>query len=211
MKLRISRAGGAITVTLPQHISDRKAAKMVPPFIEANRNWLEEQLSQSSPPKIVTWGTDLMLSGEFVSITRDVERTRGVYKIGNQLYVGGTDPSLVAGRVKSWLRREAERQISDSLLYHKAVMNIETAALGFGDMKSRWGSCSSKGDVKFNIRLAMMPPAVLDYVVIHELAHRIHMDHSAAFWTVVEGACPDYKFLKKRLSDLSPIVQSYQF
>ena len=61
------------------------------------------------------------------------------------------------------------------------------------DQKTRWGSCSETGTLSFNWRLMLAPPAVLDYVVIHELCHLTHMNHSKAFWDKVAGVDPDYK------------------
>lgn len=67
------------------------------------------------------------------------------------------------------------------------------------DQKTRWGSCSAKGTLSFNWRLMLAPPAVLDYVVVHELCHLTHMNHSKAFWALVESACPDYRAHRKWL------------
>lgn len=69
------------------------------------------------------------------------------------------------------------------------------------DQKTRWGSCSTKGTLSFNWRLMLAPPAVLDYVVVHELCHLTHMNHSAAFWALVESVCPDYRIHRKWLKD----------
>ncbi len=69
------------------------------------------------------------------------------------------------------------------------------------DQKTRWGSCSAGGTLSFNWRLMLAPPAVLDYVVVHELCHLTHMNHSAAFWTLVESVCPDYRIHRKWLKE----------
>ena len=69
------------------------------------------------------------------------------------------------------------------------------------EQKTRWGSCSSVGNLNYNWKLVLMPPGVLDYVVVHELAHRREMNHSAAFWKVVTTWMPDYKKYRKWLRD----------
>lgn len=69
------------------------------------------------------------------------------------------------------------------------------------DQKTRWGSCSARGTLSFNWRLMLAPPAVLDYVVVHELCHLTHMNHSAAFWQAVENVYPDYRTARKWLKD----------
>ena len=69
------------------------------------------------------------------------------------------------------------------------------------DQKTRWGSCSARGTLSFNWRLMLAPPAILDYVVVHELCHLTHMDHSAAFWQAVEAVYPDYRSARKWLKE----------
>lgn len=69
------------------------------------------------------------------------------------------------------------------------------------DQKTRWGSCSARGTLSFNWRLMLAPPAVLDYVVVHELCHLTHMDHSKAFWSLVESVCPNYRAHRKWLKE----------
>lgn len=69
------------------------------------------------------------------------------------------------------------------------------------DQKTRWGSCSSTGTLSFSFRLMLAPPRVLDYVVVHELCHLTHMNHSKEFWNMVENILPDYKEHRKWLKE----------
>ena len=70
-----------------------------------------------------------------------------------------------------------------------------------GEQKTRWGSCSSKGNLNFNWKLVLLAPELLDYVVVHELAHRREMNHSKNFWKIVEAELPDYREHRRRLKE----------
>ncbi len=85
-------------------------------------------------------------------------------------------------------------------LYHQFTGGVYHT-ITVRDQKSRWGSCSSRGTLSFNYRLIFAPPRVLDYVVVHELCHLTHMDHSANFWGMVERVMPDYRVYKQWLKE----------
>ena len=85
--------------------------------------------------------------------------------------------------------------------YYSKIMNVTVGRVTIRNQKTRWGSCSSKGNVNFNYNLYYMPEELLDYVVVHELSHRKYMNHSQSFWCEVEKYCPEYKLCRRRLKD----------
>ena len=90
-------------------------------------------------------------------------------------------------------RKRAAEIIEARCRYYAPVMGVSYGTVTIREQKTRWGSCSVKGNLNFNWKLVLMPPEILDYVVVHELAHRIQMNHSAAFWAEVGKILPDYR------------------
>lgn len=91
------------------------------------------------------------------------------------------------------LKREAKLLIPERVRYYAAKLGITYGRVAIRAQRSRWGSCSSKGNLNFNCLLMLCPSEVLDYVVIHELCHRKEMNHSPRFWAEVERLDPDYQ------------------
>ena len=85
--------------------------------------------------------------------------------------------------------------------YYARIMGVSYGRIAIREQKTRWGSCSSKGNLNFNWRLILAPEEVLDYVVVHELAHRREMNHSKAFYAIVESVLPDYRQARRWLRD----------
>ena len=98
-------------------------------------------------------------------------------------------------------RQAAKEYFPSRVAYYEQIIGVTHASIRIRDQKTRWGSCSSKGNLNFNWRLMLAPPRVLDYVVVHELCHRKEMNHSKAFWDAVETVLPDYVQLRKWLKD----------
>ena len=106
-------------------------------------------------------------------------------------------------------REELEKikeKIGSRVRYYSKIMGVTVGRITIRNQKTRWGSCSSKGNLNFNYQLYYLPEELLDYVVIHELAHRRHMNHSADFWAEVEKYCPDYKIYRKQLNEYRLMV-----
>lgn len=99
------------------------------------------------------------------------------------------------------LAEQMRQRLPEKLNRHAASMGVTFGRVTIRCQQTRWGSCSSRGNLNFNCLLMLAPEEVLDYVVVHELAHRKQMNHSALFWQEVERECPDYKKSLRWLKD----------
>lgn len=106
---------------------------------------------------------------------------------------------LVEEVLKCWYRGQAKQYIDQRVDYWKRIIGVDLNTLKYKSFRRRWGSCDSQRNIVFNWRLIFAEPDLIDYVVIHELAHLIHLNHSADFWSVVQKYCPDWKSKRKEL------------
>ncbi len=97
------------------------------------------------------------------------------------------------------LAQRAMATIPERVRYYAEGLHVTYGRITIRNQKTRWGSCSSKGNLNFNCLLMLAPPEVLDYVVVHELCHRMEMNHSKRFWSLVETVLPDYREQEKWL------------
>ena len=106
--------------------------------------------------------------------------------------------------IEDWYRKEAARLLADIVArwQSKVARGKPPARLLIRSQRRRWGSCSSDGSIRLNWRIIMAEPELIDYVVVHELAHLIVMNHSPQFWQQVERALPDYRDRSKRLNEV---------
>ena len=105
--------------------------------------------------------------------------------------------SALVNKHKKYARKIFEARAS----YYSQFTGGTYTSISIRDQKTRWGSCSGRGTLSFNWRLILAPPEILDYVVVHELCHLTHMNHSKEFWKLVESVIPDYKIKRKWLKE----------
>ena len=91
------------------------------------------------------------------------------------------------------------KELPDRVRYFAGLLGVTVNKITFRPMKSRWGSCSSKGNISLNSLMMLVPEKMQDYVIVHELCHRIEMNHSPRFWALVAKVLPDYKEREKWL------------
>jgi predicted metal-dependent hydrolase len=111
------------------------------------------------------------------------------------------DQTILKNTLQKWYKREAKKIILKRLEFYKLKFSIEPGIIKIKEQKKRWGSCSSKGNIYFNWRTVMAPSPVIDYIIVHEMSHLIHKNHSPKFWESVETILPDYKARRKWLRD----------
>ena len=104
--------------------------------------------------------------------------------------------------IERWYRREAATWFAGRVEHYAPRLGVRPSRVTIRGQRSRWGSCSGKGTVSLNWRLMMVPSALADYVVVHELCHLRHMNHSPRFWAMVGGVVPDYRERRRSLNAL---------
>lgn len=132
---------------------------------------------------------------------KDIEQFK-ISKAENE--VRGIKP-LTSDEIRK-LADEALEYIPERVEHFAKIVGVDYGRITIRNQKTRWGSCSSKGNLNFNCLLMLTPPEVIDYVVVHELCHRKEMNHSKAFWGEVEKVIPDYKRWVKWLKEEGRLV-----
>lgn len=176
LRLRVDHDRGVLRLTIPWRASAATALA----WAAKQREWIERQLATAPLPAPFADGARLPLEGGEVVIRHDAGARRGVVLHEGELTVGGPAESLAAS-VERWLRARARARLSEETARVAADAGVTVRGVSVGDPVSRWGSCSSSGTIRYSWRLILAPPNVLRFVVAHEVAHRLHMDHSPAF------------------------------
>ena len=152
---------------------------------------------------------DLLPSTEGGGIVRKVRGALGsrdgwVMRRGNVLQVVSLSLTHTAPRplVEAWYRREAKSCLPARLARYARTLGVEPKSISIRGQRTRWGSCSSNGTICLNWRLLLLPSQLCDYILVHELCHLRHLDHSAKFWSLVESVFPDYAEREDRLESM---------
>lgn len=117
------------------------------------------------------------------------------------LHTSGTDKAFLQEGLEQWYSRQAHMIFPVRVMHYQQFTGGRVNQIHIRDQKTRWGSCSSLKNLNFNWRLVMAPPEVLDYVVVHELCHLTHMNHSREFWEMVGRVMPEYRKWKQWLKE----------
>lgn len=112
--------------------------------------------------------------------------------------------------IKNWCVAHAKKILSERLEYFANVMQLDYASLTITNNKTRWGSCDSSRNIKLNFRLIMLPHKAIDFVIVHELAHILEMNHSKGFYKVVSSVLPNYKLQQKILKEHDYLLSLYR-
>ncbi len=176
LTLRLAPDGSAVRVTTPQWAQTREAVD----FARARADWLEAQLVRLPVAAPVEPGAVLLWRGTERTLVHDAAGPRRVRVEGDAIQLGGPGGSL-APRLKRWMQGEARALFAADLGNYAPLAGVPLPGLALTGAQRRWGSCSAKGTVRLNWRLAMAPDFVRRSVVAHEVTHLVHFDHSPRF------------------------------
>lgn len=198
------RPDGTARVTIPRGGNKEHARK----FVNQNRHWLEKQFQrvQSRPQTPAVWhlGAEVWFRGERHRL--EVGQG-GSARLGPEIIpVENIDADLWP-EVEQYLRALATRELPPRVLAQAQQRGLNVQRVTVRNQRSRWGSCSRRGTISLNWRLIQLPPFVSDYIILHELAHLRHMNHSLRFWHEVEQFCPAYLAAERWLKAHRPSLR----
>lgn len=183
-----------LEVIVPRGTSDAA----VDAFLDEKRRWVERKVADARAianrrPQLglerpgVVW-----LAGRALPLERKDGRRAAARLDGGRLIVAGPDAEAAAA-IERWYRREARRRIGKVVRDEAARLGFDFRSVAIRDPRTRWGSCSRRGNLSFSWRLLLAPADVLQYVVVHELCHLREPSHQKAFWRLLESARPGWQ------------------
>jgi predicted metal-dependent hydrolase len=176
LRLRFDEASGTLKLTCPWRTNRRAALA----WALDQQDWIEAQLSRTEPGEPFEPGATIPLEGQQILIAWDASAPRTPVLRDEELRCGGPEAGL-AHRVESFLKRRALEVMSREVADYAAAAGATARSVSVGDAGTRWGSCSSQGRIRLSWRLILAPASVRRYVVAHEVAHLVHLDHGAKF------------------------------
>lgn len=175
-RLTIDSVRGGVRLSLPTRANLKRALG----WAQAHEGWVRAQMAKQPVVTILGDGAVFPLEGREIRICWRANAPRAIRIEGDLLLVGGA-AEAVGARVLRWLKARARVVLEQETLALAADHGLTVSSVGVGDPRSRWGSCTSGGAIRYSWRLLLCPPDVRRATVAHELAHLLHMDHSPAF------------------------------
>ncbi|MDO9641348.1 MAG: SprT family zinc-dependent metalloprotease [Pseudotabrizicola sp.] len=202
--LRVSRLDGRVTLSMPLRARESEALR----FAAEQEGWIRQTLAQMPGRRVVGLGDVIPVEGQMRLLAAGAGRS--VRLEGDSLLIPG-DPAQAGVRAGAFLKLMARDRLAAACDRHAARLGRPYTRLTLRDTRSRWGSCAHDGALMFSWRLIMAPVPVLDYVAAHEVAHLAQMNHSPAFWAVVDQLFPRWQVQRGWLHGEGQALHGYVF
>lgn len=186
--LRVSQLDGRVTLTLPARASLQDGIA----FINDKAEWIKTQVAGQGAQTVIAVGHDVPFEGRAHHLC--LSATHKSVQVGTgEIFLPQRHQDRAGPAIKAFLKQAARDRLAAACDHYADQIDRQVGRITLRDTRSRWGSCTHRGDLMFSWRLIMAPPAVLRYVAAHEVAHLIEMNHSPDFWAIVAELCPDYQ------------------
>jgi len=182
--------------------------------VESKQLWIYEKIRHPQkyqgiphpPGKELVSGESMLYLGRNYRIDI-VEDDYGGIRFANKFIVSKTTLSCARQWFRDWYIAKAKEKINPKVRHHAKNMGVEYNKVRISDLKYRWGSCTPKDNLNFNWRLIKAPMFVIDYVIVHELAHLMESNHTAQFWNIIEAQLPGSRKAKDWLKEHGAIIE----
>ena len=205
--------GEGIKVRVPKGLSD----SYVRDLIEKKSPWIKRKLREAElgvpprPKEFVSGETFSYLGRNYrlkvLSSDTPSLKLKGRYLEASISGSSNTQEEKVRSLLMDWYQRHAQERLEEKTRRYAKILQVEPNRISVKDYKSRWGSCSTTGDISYNWRIVMAPHRIVDYVVVHELCHLLEHNHSAVYWRHVERIISDFLECRKWLKRNSERLQ----
>ena len=191
--------GGRVEIVVPVGVN----AHAVRDFVQRFTPWIDRKVAAMrsfvAPTEPVPPVIDFAFTGESMQVDWRRAPGRKLEYSGDRIVVQAPDDSAARALLQAWLKNAADERLTPQLLQLAAELKYSVSRVSIRCQRTRWGSCSTRGTVSLNCSLVFLRPEVVRYLFVHELAHTKHMNHSAAFWRLVEKLEPDCRRLDREL------------
>jgi hypothetical protein len=165
-------------------------------FVIEKQRWINKKLAEmrarpKAKPKTYENGEEFLYLGKTYQLR--IAPAKIPVQLKDELVISTEVWPRHKEAVKKWYKSESARIIGDRCKIYAKIMNCSPKSIRISHAMKRWGSCTSRGKLNFSWRLIMTPVEIIDYVIVHELAHLHHLNHSRSFWETVKNTIPDYK------------------
>ena len=187
-----------LIVRAPNQISNKRIEEFIiekSKWINKNKNLMQSRINEMNDSD-----SDYLFLGNIYPLIKVYENPNKIDFNGTEFITSIANQDKFKASLKSWYKIKFKEIAIPRLNYFSDKYNLKINQVRFKNQKTLWGSCSSKNNINLNYLLVMAPMLVIDYVIIHELVHTVHKNHSENFWNAVEAIMPDYKKAKKWLN-----------
>lgn len=190
------KPGGELIIRVPAHCSNSDIQRI----LDKHQNWIKINVhaAKENPPAQFVEGEQYLYFGKPYPLLFGDSGSHSI-KFDQAFIVAKELHFKAETLILRWFQREAEKYLNHRCRDLAVQFNFSFTHLRLSNAKTNWGSCSNKGSINLNWRLLHCPPEVIDYIIIHELAHLREMNHSPRFWALVKTMSPDYQNHKKWL------------
>lgn len=187
-----------LIVRAPNQISNKRIEEFIiekSKWINKNKNLMQSRINEMNNSQ-----SNYLFLGNIYPLIKVNEDPNKIDFNGTEFITSIENQDKFKSSLKSWYKIKFKEIAIPRLNYFSDKYNLKINQVRFKNQKTLWGSCSSKNNINLNYLLVMAPMIVIDYVIIHELVHTVHKNHSENFWNAVEAIMPDYKKAKKWLN-----------